>query len=85
MTAGVHHTAAHTAAHTHTHTHTGDIRGGGGGGGGQGEADAISSVMESLMSAQDVFMGVLDHAKYLPTKVKAIKISGKLSKVFLQS
>ncbi len=44
----------------------------------------ISSVMESLMSAQAWLYGVLDGAKYPQTKANTIKRSGKLSKVFLQ-
>ncbi len=67
----------------------GDIRGGKGGGGGGGGGGGqlpplISSVMESLMSAQAWLDGVLDGAKYPQTKANTIKRSGKLSNVFLQ-
>ncbi len=48
----------------------GDIRGGG------GSSPLISSVMESLMSAQDWLYGVLDGAKYPQTKANTIKRSG---------
>ncbi len=59
----------------------GDIRGGKGGGGGQ---LLISSVMESLMSAQAWLYGALEGDKYPQTKANTIKRSGKLSNVFLQ-
>ncbi len=45
----------------------GDIRGGG---------QLISSVMESLMSAQAWLYGVLDGTKYPQTKANTIKRSG---------
>ncbi len=58
----------------------GDIRGGKGG----QLPPSILSVMEFLMSVQAGCRGVLHGAKYPQTKAKAIKRSGKLSKVFLQ-
>ncbi len=61
----------------------GDIRGGARGGRCP-PPPPISSVMESLMSAQVQLYGVLDGAKYPQMKANTIKRSGKLSNVFLQ-
>ncbi len=67
----------HQATRRWIPTSMGDIRGG-------SCPPLISSVMESLMSAQAWLYGVLDGAKYPQTKANTFKRSGKLSNVFLQ-
>ncbi len=81
---GGHHAYIHTYIHTHIHTYIHGRHWGGGMGGGQGGQlpPLISSVMESLISAQAWLYGVLDGAKYPQTKANTIKRSGKLSNVF---